>query len=74
MTERDPYRHEDPIWYDRIEADEPPGVILDLLAHAFVQIMAALGAVRALYWLPTRLWCRAARSILRDRTTAAKRL
>ncbi|MEE7502851.1 hypothetical protein [Methylobacterium mesophilicum] len=73
MAEHDPCRHEDPIWYDRIEPDEPPGWILDLLARAYVLIGAGLGVAGALYWLPTRLWCQCSHLILRCRSAAAKR-
>ncbi|ACB26526.1 hypothetical protein ABID82_003878 [Methylobacterium sp. PvP062] len=73
MVNHEPCRHEDPIWYDRIEVDEPPGLILDLLAHVFVAIMAGIGAARTLYWLPTQLWCRASRWVLHRRAAAAKR-
>ncbi|XYD06967.1 hypothetical protein R1A27_17515 [Methylobacterium sp. NMS12] len=73
MAKHEPYRREDPIWYDRIEVDAPPGLILDLIAHVFVLIMAGLGAARTLYWLPTQLWRRASHRILHRRAGAAKR-
>lgn len=53
----DPRQHDDPIWYDRVEPDEPPGPILQGLALSFLLLKAGLEVAVSLFWLPTTLWC-----------------
>ncbi len=56
MYEDDPERHTDPLWYDRAEPDEPPGLTLEIVAHLALLVMTMCRTVIWLYWLPERLW------------------
>jgi hypothetical protein len=74
LDDNDPRRYDDPLWYDRAEADEPPGLMLNAVAYLFLLLLAACAMVVKLYWLPNRLWCRIAGWIQRRRVASAKRL
>ncbi|PJI55712.1 hypothetical protein CTI14_02485 [Methylobacterium radiotolerans] len=73
MAKHDSRLSDDPIWYDRVEADEPAGPILTLLAHSFLLVMPGLRAAGTLYWLPTLIWGRGSGLIRRRRASAARR-
>lgn len=73
LDDNDPRRYDDPIWYDRVEADEPPGLILNAVAYLFLLLLAAGAVTVQVYWLPNILWCRTAGWIERRRVAAAKR-
>lgn len=74
LDDNDPRRYDDPLWYDRAEADEPPGLMLNAVAYLFLLLLAACAIVVKLYWLPNRLWCGIAGWIERRRVALAKRL
>lgn len=56
MDENELYRYNDPLWYDRVGADEPPGFILDAAAHLVLLLLASFVALLKIYWYPDRLW------------------
>lgn len=74
LDDNDPRRYDDPIWYDRAEADEKPGLVLNVAAYAFLLLLAACAVAVQVYWLPNRLWCRASDWIKRRRVGSAERL
>lgn len=73
LDDNDPRRYDDPIWYDRVEADEAPGLVLNAVAYLFLLLLAACAVVVQLYWLPNTLWCRTADWIKRRRVGPAER-
>ncbi len=73
MNEYDPHRDDDPLWFDRVEADEPTGPALTALAF-LCDAFAALPSARQVYWLPDALWCRLAAWIKERRASSIKRI
>ena len=73
MHENDPHRDADPLWYDRTESDQPPGLILNGLAYLFLLAMAGFATAVQFYWLPDRAWRLASRWIKRRGTAGAER-
>ena len=73
LDENDPRRYDDPIWYDRADADEPPGLMLNAVAYLFLVLLAGCAIAVKLYWLPNALWCRIAGWVERRWVAATKR-
>jgi hypothetical protein len=48
----------DPLWYDRAEPDEPPGLWLHASAGVFWVLASSLTVVRFVYRMPDRVWQR----------------
>jgi hypothetical protein len=71
VNEYDPRRDDDPLWFDRVEAEEPAGPVLTALAFLSAAV-AALPSGRQLYWLPDTLWCRVATWIKDRRSSSIK--
>ena len=51
---------DNPLWYDYAEPDEAPGRSLLVLAGLFGLVVSGVKAAVRAYWLPDRIWCRAA--------------
>lgn len=58
LHENDPLWHADPLWYDRAEPDDPPGIILHAAAYLFSWIFAFWALAMRIYWFPEHLWVR----------------
>lgn len=74
LEEGDPNGGSDPLWYDCVEVDTPPGLVLNTAAYLFLWAVAGLMLLPRLYWLPDRLWCRVASHVQRRREMGDKRL
>ncbi|KNY19073.1 hypothetical protein AKJ13_29815 [Methylobacterium sp. ARG-1] len=59
MDENDPHWDADPLWYDRAEADTPPGRVVEGLAYLVLLVLAGVAWGARVYRLPDALWCRA---------------
>ncbi len=73
LNHNEPQRHTDPIWYDRAEPDEPPGLILETLAHIALIVLAGWVTAVRVYRLPDWLWCRVWDRIERQWSLRTKR-
>ncbi|MCJ2086309.1 hypothetical protein MKK88_09925 [Methylobacterium sp. E-005] len=67
MNEDDPEKLVDPLWYDRVEPDVPPGALLNAAAYMLLLVMAGFRIAISVYWLPDTLWSRTIRRIARYR-------
>jgi hypothetical protein len=56
-----------PLWYDYTERDRAPARALILLAGLFAVTVDVTAVACRIYWLPDRIWCRAARITARRR-------
>lgn len=72
LYEDDPERHTDPLWYDRAEPDEPPGLALEIVALLALLVMTMCRAVTWLYWLPEGLWSQVTGWVERRRSLRTK--
>ncbi|GLS73224.1 hypothetical protein GCM10007890_52390 [Methylobacterium tardum] len=68
MNEDDSHGLLDPLWYDRAEPDEPPGLFLNAAAYLFLLLMTGFRVGVHVYWLPDQLWCWASDRIRRNLT------
>jgi hypothetical protein len=73
VDEDDYHGRFDPLWYDRVEPDLPPGLLLNLAAYLFLMLMAAVVVGAHVYWMPDRLWCWVSRRIQSSRAVGGKR-
>ena len=73
LNENEPQRHTDPLWYDRAELDEPPGLILEMVAYIALIVLAVCVTIIRVYRLPDWLWCRAWDRIERQWALRTKR-
>jgi hypothetical protein len=70
LNEDDHHGHFDPLWYDRVEPDAPPGLLLNAAAYVFLMLLAGIAGAAWLYWIPDRVWCWASERIQRRRATS----
>ncbi|TXM93083.1 hypothetical protein FV227_27260 [Methylobacterium sp. WL119] len=64
----------DPLWYDRAEPDEPPGLWLHALAGVFWVLASSINVAKSVYRMPDRVWQRGTGWIARRMATGIRRL
>ncbi|MCJ2073753.1 hypothetical protein MKK75_34020 [Methylobacterium sp. J-030] len=67
MREDDRQEMTDPLWYDRVEPDVPPGLMLNAVAYLVLLVIAGIRIAISVYWLPDSFWCRVSRRLARHR-------
>jgi hypothetical protein len=72
LDENDPHGDADPLWYDRSEAEVPPGRVLEGVAYLVLLVLAGGAWCARAYRLPDVIWCRAA-DRLRPHTPGPRR-
>jgi hypothetical protein len=73
LNEDDPQGHFDPLWYDWVEPDAPPGPLLNAAACVMLLLLAGFTMAVRVYWFPDKLWCWASSRIERHLTAKDKR-
>jgi hypothetical protein len=56
LNEDEPQGLLDPLWYDRVEPDAPPGPFLMAAAYLLLWLICGFRVGIHIYWLPDKLW------------------